>query len=84
MIRREIVSTISSKGQVTIPPEIRKHLNLKKRDKIVFIVEEGGTVRPSAPQYPDIASLRGAAGSLEKLLSWNEVEQIAREDRVES
>ena len=84
MIAREIVSTITSKGQVTIPAEVRRHLNLKKKDKIIFIVEEGGTVRLSAPTYPDIASLRGVAGSLDKPSSWEEVQAVAREDHLQS
>ena len=77
---REIVSTVTSKGQVTIPAEVRKHLGIKTGDKIAFIVEEAGVVRLSIPHYPDIASLRGAAGSLKKPLSWQEVREIARED----
>ena len=31
------ISRISSKGQVTIPVDIRKRLNLKEGDKVVFI-----------------------------------------------
>lgn len=79
---KEIISTITSKGQVTIPVEVRKHLGLKTRDKVVFVVEEEGTVRLSSPRYPDLASLRGAAGSLKKPLSWQEVREIAHEDHL--
>jgi AbrB family looped-hinge helix DNA binding protein len=80
---KEIISTVTSKGQVTIPAEVRKHLGVKVRDKIVFVVEKSGTVRLSTPRYPDIASLRGAAGSLKKPLSWQEVREIAREDHLQ-
>lgn len=38
------VSRMSSKGQVTIPIEIRKALNLKEGEKVAFILESDGTV----------------------------------------
>jgi antitoxin PrlF len=41
-------STISSKGQVTVPQAIRKRLGLKTGDRVEFVVEEGRTViRPA-------------------------------------
>jgi len=80
---REIVSTMTSKGQVTIPIEIRRHLGLATRDKIAFVVHHEGTVRLAAPHYPDLESLRGAAGSLDQPRSWEEIEEIAREERLQ-
>lgn len=77
---REITSTITSKGQVTIPVEVRRHLGLKKSDKISFVIDAAGDVRLTAPRYPSIASLRGAAGSLQRALSWPKMREIARED----
>jgi AbrB family looped-hinge helix DNA binding protein len=79
---REIISTVSSKGQVTIPAEVRKHLGISEGDKLSFVIEDEGGVRVEAPRYHNIASLRGAAGSLEQPLSWEEMQEIAREDRV--
>ena len=38
---RELVSTITTKGQVTIPVEIRRLLGVAPRDKIAFVVEDG-------------------------------------------
>ena len=37
-------SVISSKGQVTVPQEIRIRLGLKEGDRIEFVVEGGNTV----------------------------------------
>jgi AbrB family looped-hinge helix DNA binding protein len=37
------ISRITSKGQITIPVEIRKKLNLKTGDKVVFI-EDGDKI----------------------------------------
>jgi antitoxin PrlF len=41
-------STISSKGQVTVPQEIRKRLGLQTGDRVEFVVEDERTVlRPA-------------------------------------
>lgn len=79
---REITSTVSSKGQVTIPAEIRKHLDIKEGDKLSFVIEDDGSVRVIAPHYRRIVELRGIAGSLDKARSWEEIRQIAREDHI--
>ena len=38
------VARITTKGQITIPIEIRKKLNLKEGDKILFLEEENGRI----------------------------------------
>lgn len=78
---KEIVSTVTSKGRVTIPVEIRRHLGLKTNNKIVFVIDSEGKVELRVPRFPDIASLSGAAGNLEKPLSWQQMREIAYEDR---
>jgi antitoxin PrlF len=47
-------STISSKGQVTVPLEIRHRLGLKQGDRVEFVVEKDRTtIRPArAPENP--------------------------------
>jgi antitoxin PrlF len=79
---KEIVSTISSQGQITVPAEVRRHLGVAANEKVAFVIDEEGTVRLVAPRFPTVASLAGAAGSLAKPVSWNEMRQIAREDRL--
>src|SRR5207302_7248039 len=79
---KEIISTITSKGQVTIPIEVRNYLGLKTNDKVAFVIDSEGTVRLRVPRYPTIASLRGAAGSLNEPLSWQQMQKIAHEDRL--
>ena len=39
-----MISTITSKGQATIPKEIRSFLGIKPSDKINFTVEKGNVV----------------------------------------
>jgi len=47
-------STISSKGQITVPLEIRNRLGLKKGDRVEFVVDnDRTTIRPArAPENP--------------------------------
>ncbi|HKV05324.1 MAG TPA: AbrB/MazE/SpoVT family DNA-binding domain-containing protein [Candidatus Acidoferrales bacterium] len=47
-------STISSKGQITVPQEIRHRLGLKQGDRVEFVVEKDRTtIRPArAPENP--------------------------------
>ena len=47
-------STISSKGQVTVPLEIRHRLGLKQGDRIEFVIEREQTIiRPArGPENP--------------------------------
>jgi antitoxin PrlF len=40
MLKME-VARITTKGQITIPIEIRKKLNLKEGDKIIFFEQDG-------------------------------------------
>ena len=41
-------STISSKGQITVPLEIRRRLGLKEGDRVEFVVEgERTIIRPA-------------------------------------
>jgi AbrB family looped-hinge helix DNA binding protein len=40
-------TSVTSKGQVTIPAEIREYLGIKPRDKVQFEVDADGSVRVS-------------------------------------
>lgn len=79
---KEFVSSLSPKGQITIPAEIRKRLGLRPGQQVVIVWEEDGTVRLARPRYPDLAALRGAAGSLPRPVPWPELRRTAREDHL--
>jgi AbrB family looped-hinge helix DNA binding protein len=56
-------STISSKGQITVPQEIRKRLGLEPGDRVEFVVEEGRTVvRPARSESNPFEKFIGIAG----------------------
>jgi AbrB family looped-hinge helix DNA binding protein len=67
-------STISSKGQVTVPIEVRHRLGLKQGDRVEFVFEDGKTVlRPSRPATNPFTAYIGALpafSSLEEINAW--------------
>lgn len=52
-------STLTSKGQTTIPKDIREYLNLQPGHRIDFIVDEEGRVilRPATLHIRDLAGI---------------------------
>jgi len=56
-------STITSKGQLTVPQEIRKRLGLETGDRVEFVVEEGRTViRPARGEVNPFEKYIGILG----------------------
>jgi antitoxin PrlF len=54
---------ISSKGQVTIPADVRRRLGVKAGDKIDYVVEDGViTIRPVREENNPFAEFIGALG----------------------
>lgn len=53
-----MTSTLTSKGQTTIPKDIRERLGLKPGDKIDFVVDDDGRVYLVAATK-DIMALKG-------------------------
>lgn len=51
-------SLITSKGQTTIPKEIREHLHLQPGDRVDFVVEEDGKV-VLEPATLDVREIEG-------------------------
>lgn len=59
-------ATITSKGQITIPQEVRRRLGLKQGDKVTFEVEDGRTVlKPCRGEDNPFTAYVGALGSFE-------------------
>lgn len=38
---RELIATVTERGQVTLPAEVRDLLGLKPRDRVVFAIDDG-------------------------------------------
>ena len=73
------VTSMTRKGQVTIPKEVRDQLGLKPFDKIEIYVEHGETKLRKA--YP---ALREIAGGLPAInVPWDEMRRIAQEEMAD-
>lgn len=70
-------STVTSKGQTTIPEKIRKALRIKPGDKLEYEVQgDRATIRV----HPGIRSLRGVLASKKgKGMSFTEIRKAATE-----
>jgi len=61
-------AAITSKGQITIPAEIRKRMNLEPHDKVVFTLLPNGTTVIRAKNR-SITELAGSVKSKKKRVS---------------
>lgn len=75
---KEIVATLTSKGQVTIPAEVRQRLGLKSGDKLAFEIEDD-QVRIK----PVTFTLESAYGSVEPLHRPEDFDQLIREAKAD-
>jgi antitoxin PrlF len=71
------VSTITSKGQTTIPGEIRRHLKLKAGDRVEFVVEADGRVM-LVPATVDVRELKGLLAPAPRRVPLEEMEAAIR------
>ncbi len=51
-------ATITSKGQITIPKDIRNRLGLETGDKVSFLIDDNGVVN-FVPMTKDITTIKG-------------------------
>jgi antitoxin PrlF len=67
-------STISSKGQVTVPQEIRQRIGVSAGDRVEFVIEDGKTlIRPYRDAKNPFGRYRGALkafGNRKEITSW--------------
>ena len=60
------IARLSSKGQLTIPIEIRKKLSLKEGDKVVFFEQGGNIIIQNSNRLAFEDFQRGMAGAAEE------------------
>ncbi len=51
------ISSVTEKGQATIPVAVRNHLGIKKGDKVAFDIDKNGKVRIKKAPSIDISRL---------------------------
>jgi AbrB family looped-hinge helix DNA binding protein len=79
-------STLTSKGQVTLPVEVRKRLGLRQGDQIEFDISHGETVIRPVRRTNPFEKWRGAAagafpGGLKEINDWIRDMRGPREER---
>lgn len=75
---KELLSSVSPKGQITIPVEIRRLLGVKPKDKVAFKVERGKVEIAPAPS--PLEESYQAIPPLTPPRSWKEVEAMVAEE----
>ena len=58
------ISTLTSKGQVTVPVEVRRHLGLSPSDKVEWVIGKGGRVEMRPTRQLTILDLEGILPAL--------------------
>ena len=57
-------STVTSKGQITIPRTVRDRLGLRAGDRVLFQVDEAGTVTMTLAAASSLGRIPGLLGHL--------------------
>ena len=70
-------STVTSKGQTTIPKDVRRRLNLHPGDRLEFVIDEDGRVLV-LPASVDAAELAGMLKRPTKPVTIAEMNQAVR------
>ena len=79
---RKYVGTVSVRGQVTVPADIRRALGVLDGGKVTFVIREGGAVELKVPEFPNVESLRGQRAKLRWPRTRQEMLEVGREDGV--
>jgi len=72
-----VEATVTSKGQVTLPSELRKRLGLGKGSRIRFSIPESGPVQVEPVRYKidDLWRISDARGRQGKFMSFEEMNE---------
>ncbi|CAN5152284.1 AbrB/MazE/SpoVT family DNA-binding domain-containing protein [soil metagenome] len=70
-------STITSKGQTTIPKSIREKLNLREGDRLEFLVEDDGRVVLIAATVP-VQTLKGILPAPKRAITLEDMDSAVR------
>lgn len=80
-VPREVTATVTRRGQITIPAEVRRLLGTKPKSKVTFRIS-GSQVRLIPTRFT-LESVFGSVRSHRRPEDFEKLEQQVREDRVE-
>ena len=69
-------ATVTTKGQITIPADVRRRLGLEPGDRVEFVEMEGGFA--IKPALDDVRSLKGLLRRPAKPVSISEMNTVIR------
>ena len=78
---KQLLTTVTKRGQVTVPAEVRRLLGIRPYDKVAFTID-GDEVRLRPVEFT-LETAFGSVPPLKRRLSDQEMTRIAWEDKVE-
>lgn len=79
----DLAAKVTSKGQITIPKEVRDRLGISEGDSVVFRVEEHRAVLAKTPNLLDLAGVVEVPAA-KRRTSWDDVRRSTRRTRAEA
>ena len=72
-----MLSTLSSKGQITLPKDLRDRLKLRSGDKVEFLLQENGRVE-LVPVTSSVTRLKGSVPKPRRKVTIGEMDAAIR------
>jgi antitoxin PrlF len=79
----DLAAKVTSKGQITIPKEVREALGITEGDQIVFRVEQHRALLAKTPNLIDLAGTVDVPAA-RRGMAWDEVRRNTRRTRAET
>ncbi|MDJ0792393.1 MAG: AbrB/MazE/SpoVT family DNA-binding domain-containing protein [Acidimicrobiia bacterium] len=79
----DLAAKVTSKGQITIPKEVRDRLGIGEGDQVVFRVEEHRAVLAKTPNLLDLAGAVDVPAA-KRGTPWDEVQRSTQRARAEA
>lgn len=78
---KEIITSVTQRGQVTIPAEVRRLLGVKPKDKVAFTIDDGQV--SLTPAKFTLETAFRSVPPLPQPLSDKQITRTAKEEHVE-
>lgn len=79
---KELLATMTSKGQLTVPVAVRRQLGLRAGDQVIFRMDEAAITL--APAGARLAAGYQSIPALAEPQTWAAIGAIVREERAEA